>query len=194
MKREDFMYRFLVLLTLSAFTMPALAERTVVTQRPYYNPYYAPQAYYGGDYIPQRRFQRQNHSVFFDINDLEKYAMNRNFSKDSDQIRLERLETLAFGAVQEGDIYARYNNVRNAILSRPKQNYKTSLLRGLSNYLNGQLTGFTPQLNQNINSDIYSYPSDYERKSYTKYSSPWGSGYKSNYYGMGSGTGVHILD
>ena len=186
------MYRIVVLLMLSALSMPVFAERTVITRSPYNNPYYAPQAYYGGDYIPQRKFQRQNRSVFYDINDLEKYALNKTFTKDSDLTRLERLESVAFGAVQEGDIYARYDNVRNAILSRPKQNCKTTFLRGLSNYLNGQLTGFTPQVYSNYNP--YSSPSDFERKSYTQYSSPWGNSYRSDYYGMDSGSGVHILD
>ena len=186
------MYRFIIFLILSALTMPVYAERTVVTQRPYYNPYYAPQAYYGGDYIQQRKFMSKNRSAFYDINDLEKYAMNKTFTKESDRTRLERLETLAFGAVQEGDIYTRYDNVRNTILSRPKQNYKTSFLQGLSNYFNGQLTGFTPNVNSNYNP--YSSSSDFERKSYTQYSSPWGSGYRSNYYGMGSGSSVRILD
>ena len=186
------MYRFIILLILSTMSMPVFAERTVITRSPQYNPYYSPQAYYGGDYIPQSRFQRRNHSAFYDINDLERYALNKNFTKDSDRTRLERLETLAFGAVQEGDIYTRYDNVRNAILSRPKQNYKTSFLQSLSNYFNGQLTGFTPSLTNNYNS--YSYPSDYERKSYTEYGSPWNRGYKNEYYGMNSGSGVHILD
>ena len=186
------MYRFIIFLILSALTMPAFAERTFVTRSPYYNPYYAPQAYYGGDYYPQRKFTAKNRSVFYDINDLEKYAFNKNFTKDSDRTRLERLETLAFGAVREGDIYTRYDNVRNAILSRPKQNYKTSFLQSLSNYFNGNLTGFTPQINNNYSS--YPYPSGYEKKSYTEYSSPWGSGYKSDYYGMDNGAKIHILD
>ena len=184
------MYRFVVLLILSAITMPVFAARTVVTRSPIYNPYYAPQAYYGGDYIPQRRYMPKNRSIFSDINDLERYALNKNFTKDSDRIRLERLETLAFGAVQQGDIYTRYDNVRNAILSRPKHNYKTSLLQGLSNYFNGQLTGFTP----NVTNSYNSYPSEFEKNSYTQYSSPWGSGYRTEYYGTDSGTGVRILD
>ena len=171
--------------------MPAFsATRKIVTQTPYYNPYYAPQAYYGGDYIPRRSYRR-NASVFYDINDLERYAMNKNFTRDSDRVRLERLETLAFGAVQEGDIYTRYDNVRNAILTRPKQNYKTSVLKSISDYFSGQLTGYTPSLG--TSTPVY-YPSDYGQNSSTQYSSPFRSGYKTHSYGIGSGSGVHILD
>ena len=190
MEREDSMYRAIVLLLLTAIATPVFASRTVVTQTPVFNPYYSPQAYYGGDYIPNRRFQRHS-SVFHDINDLERYALNRNFTKDSDQVRLERLETLAFGAVQEGDIYTRYDNVRDAILTRPKPNYKTSLLRNISDYFSGQLTGYTPSMTT-TNPSFYS--SDYGQSSTTEYISPWGRGYRTNNYGAGSGTGVHILD
>ena len=181
------MYRFIVLLLLLSICKPVFAEITTID--PCYNPYYVPQAYYGGNYVPHRRYKTS--STFPDINELERYAMNKNFTKDSDRIRLERLETLAFGAVQEGDIYTRYDNVRASILSRPKQNYKTSLLRSLSDYFSGQLTGFTPNV---IDTNNNSYPSGYEKKSYTEYGSPWGRGYKSEYYGYGSGSGVHILD
>lgn len=185
------MHRFIVLLFLSSLSMPVFAEKVIIPPPNYYTSYYAPQAYYGGDYIPQRRYTHKNRSVFSDINELEKYAMNKVFAKDSDRMRLERLETLAFGAVQEGDIYKRYDNVKNSILSRPKPNNRTSLARSLSNYFNGQLTGFTPSLTNSY--DNY-YPSDFEKKSYTQYSSPWGSGYKINYYGTNSGSGIHFLD
>lgn len=180
------MYRFLVLAVLLTVFEPVFAER-IVTQAPLNNFYYSPQAYYGGNYAPRR--YAKNRSVFYDINDLERYAMNRNFTKDSDLVRLERLETLAFGAVQEGDIYARYDDVRNAILSRPKPNYKTSFLRSLSDYFNGQLTGFTPNV-----TNTGSYPSGYEKNSYSEYGSPFGRGYKTNYYGYDNGAGIHILD
>lgn len=187
------MCRLSLLILLFFVSMPAFAERTIVTRTPYYNHHY-PQAYYGGDYIPHRKYMPKNSSVFYDINDLEKYALNRNFTKDSDRARLERLETLTFGAIQEGDIYKRYDNVRSSILSRPKQNYKTSILQNISNYFNGQLTGFTPQINNSYSPDIYSYPSSYDRNSYTEHRSPWGSGYRMNNYGLSNGSGVHILD
>ena len=184
------MYRFSILFLALIVSIPVFATKTAVTQFPYNTRYYSPQAYYGGDYIPNRRFiQRRPNSPFYDINDLERYAFNRNFTRESNRSRLERLETLAFGTIQEGDITTRYDNVRNAILARPKQNYKTSLLKNISDYFNGQITGFTPSLNQ---SNYYSQP--YGINSSTGYSSPWGNGYSFNNYGINSGSSVQILD
>jgi len=182
------MYRIVVLTLLFIFSAPVFAARTVVTQTPVFNPHYG--AYYGGDYYPK---YHKNRSLFSDINELEKYAMNRNFARDNDQIRLERLENLAFGAIQEGDIYTRYDNVRNAILSRPKQNYKTSLLRNISDYFNGQMTGFTPGLSQ---PDCYNsfYPNGFGKSYSTGYSNPWGSGYRTENYGTRTGSSIRILD
>ena len=193
------MYRIVVLFLLLIVSTPVFsATRKFVTRTPIYNQYYAPQAYYGGDYMPSRRYSRRIASRFYDIDDLERYAFNKNFTKDGDRIRLERLETLAFGAVQEGDMNTRYDNVRNAILTRPKPNTKASLLRNLSDYLNGQMTGFTPSVSNTAADNFFnnSYPvsSDYGKRSYTNYSSPWGNGYRTNSYGIGSGSGVHILD
>jgi len=187
------MYRFIVILILTAITMPAFsASKTITTQTPIYNPHFG--AYYGGDYIPARtRFlhHKQSNSIFPDINDLERYAMNKNYSGEHDKTRLERLENLAFGAIQEGDYPTRYNNVRNAILTRPKQNYKTSLLRNLSDYFGGQMTGFTPPITQ-MNNSIYNSP--YSKSSISNYSTPWGHRTDINNYGFGSGTGIKILD
>jgi len=186
------MYRFIILLILSSISMPVFAERTVTTIQPYYIPYDTSQVYYGGNYILPKRYTK-NSSIFSDINELEKYAMNRNFTKDSDLTRLERLETIAFGAVQEGDIHSRYNNARNVLLSRPKQNPRNSILKNISNYFNGQLTGFTPPINSS-NTNIHPYSSGYERDYYSESISPWGRNFKTNHYGIGSGTGIRILD
>ena len=179
------MYRIVVLLLLFILSAPVFATRTVVTQSP--DPYYG--AYYGGDYVP--RYHKRHSSGFYDINDLEKYAMNKNFTRDSDRIRLERLETLAFGAVQEGDIYTRYDNVRNAILSRPKQNYKTSLLKNISDYFGGQMTGFTPPMSQ---ASYFNNPNAFGKSYSTGYSNPWGHKCNTSNYGSGSGTSIHLLD
>ena len=181
------MYRIVIFILLLSFTMPAFpATRKIVTQTPYYNQYYAPQAYWGGDYIPSRKYSRRVSSRFNDINDLERYAFNKNFTRESDRSRLERLENLAFGAIQEGDIYTRYNNARNAILTKPKQSFKTSVMQNISDYFNGQLTGFSPS--------ISTPSSDYGKHSYSGYSTPWGKAYRTNNYGIGSGSSVHILD
>ena len=182
------MYRTITIsFLLLILSLPVFAARTVVTQTPYYNPYHG--AYWGGDYIPQYSRQRNN-SIFSDINALEKYAMNRNFTRDSDRTRLERLETIAYGAVQQGDIITRYNNVREAILTRPKQNYKTSLLKSIGNYFNGQLTGFTPDITDS-GLDLLPYG---QSSSGSRYSSPWSRSEIINNYDSKSGTGIKILD
>ena len=185
------MYRFFVLLIISSLILPAYSStKNVVTQTPIYSPHYG--AYYGGDYLPPRtRHRKQTVSIFPDINDLEKYAMNRNFFRENDRTRLERLESLAFGAVQEGDYRTRYNNVRNAILSRPKPNYKTSLFRNISDYFGGQITGYTPSIDQ-TNGSFYTSP--FGKSSATNYSTPWGHGTSINNYGMSSGMGIKMLD
>jgi len=182
------MYRFAFLFLILILSYPCFSKtRTVVTQRPYYNPYYS--AYYGGDYVPNYRYSKRNSSIFSDINDLERYAMNRNFTRDTDRMRLERLEMQAFGAIQQGDMLSRYDNVRDAILSRPKQNYKTTLLKNINDYFNGQLTGFTPSINQ---SDFENY--SFGQSSHSNFVTPYGKGYRTNNYGIGNDAGVRIID
>lgn len=80
------------------------------------------------------------------LNALEKYAFNKNYKRDNNLQRLERLENLAFGAIQAGDLESRYKNVENAILSRPQYKTKNSFLNNVANYFAGQTTGFTPNL------------------------------------------------
>lgn len=222
------MYRvFLSLLILSAALLNplfVLAEsRTIVTRRPVYNnrfnnrhyhrppnryynnrrPYYRPNNFYNNAYN-QRRFFHPRRSSFSDLSALEQYTLNRNFTRESDLERLQRLERQAFGAVQQGDINTRYDNVRNAILSRPKNNYRTSLIRNIGNFFGGQLTGFTPSFNSSFDDDPFfssnssftttQFPSTFGSTSTTGYSSPFGKGYRVNNFGTGSSTGVHILD
>ena len=187
------MYRIMLIFSMFLFILPVFAERTVVTRQPYYQPYYNDQsAYYGGDYIPApSRYKKRHFSRYSDISDLERYALNRCYNNDNDLSRIARLEMQAFGAVQSGDIDTRYENVRNSILSRPKQNYKTSLLRNLGNFFGGQMTGFTPSI---YPSSFNSFPTTYGNSSVSGYSSPWGSGLRTNDYGVSSSSGVRILD
>lgn len=212
------MYRNLLILCI--FTLitstAAFAESKIIQVGPpirnysphHHNHYYRNPNYYTGTYrnpafYNRHRYQPQSH--FSDINALEKYSMNRNFRRESDLQRLQRLEMQAFGAVQSGDISQRYDNVRNAILSRPSyNNTKTSLLRNIGNYFAGQMTGFTPPLNSSFPSDNFfssnsgfastPYPTTYGNQSFNQYSSPFGGGFRLNNYGTGSSTGVRILD
>lgn len=188
-------------------------SRTIVTRTPlpYNHPYnYTnsrnPIHYYNGPYhnINRPYNIRRSTSGFSDISALEEYSMNRSFKRESDLERLERLELQAFGAIQQGDIASRYDNVRSAILSRPQQNYKTSLLRNIGNYFAGQMTGFTPSLNSFGSSNPYmtpmsgftttNYPTTYGNNSITEYSGPFGGGYRINNFGTGSSAGVRIID
>ena len=105
-------------------------------QRQYYN--HCPQCHHNNYFRPPIKINN--------IKKLEKYAMNRTFSNEDDITRLERLEELAFGAIQNGDISTRYNNVENAILARPPYKTKTSVLGTIGSFLAGQATGITPNI------------------------------------------------
>ena len=202
------MYRVIISLMILGLLSPlaAQAERTVVTQQPYYQPYY--NSYDDPYYQPYN-----NYTNFSDLGALEKYALNKTFNRESPLQRLQRLETQAFGAVQSGDLDTRYENVREAILSRPKDNFRTSLLRNLSNYLSGQMTGFTPSfgssnpypyatsfnpMNTYSNPNAFSYnqfPTTYDNGRTMSYGNgPFKGGYTINNYGTGSSSGVRILD
>ena len=98
---------------------------------------------------------REDFSIQEEVHFLTLAHLNRNFTRESDLERLQRLEMQAFGAVQQGDINTRYDNVRNAILSRPKNNYRTSLIRNIGNFFGGQLTGFTPSFNSSFDDDPF---------------------------------------
>lgn len=203
------MHRFILSLLLLTFISPISSfatTRTVVTQSPYYyNPNFnhiqTRRPYgYNRPHAPRQYYNPcHNCSNFSDINALEKYTMNRNFTRESDIQRLERLEMQAFGALQNGDINTRYENVRSAILSRPKQNYRTSLLRNIGDYFAGQTTGYTPSIgssNPFINSFSQgNYPTNYGNTSFTEFSGPFGTrGYNINNYSTGSNAGIRILD
>lgn len=98
---------------------------------------------------PHKSSCYRRYNPFFSKNDLdalEKYSLNKTYKRENDIRRLERLEDLAFGATQTGDLYSRYKNVENAILSRPQYKTKSSLLNNVANYFAGQATGFTPNL------------------------------------------------
>ena len=96
-------------------------------------------------HCPKCHFE-ENYLSSRDLNALEKYALDRTYQRENDLKRLERLENLAFGAAQSGNIFSRYKNVENAILSHPKQVQKRSFISNLANYFAGQTTGLTPSL------------------------------------------------
>lgn len=143
----------------------------IITTTPIYNPYY--NNYYDRSYYTPD-----------DISAIEKYTFNRTFKRDNALSRLERLEMQAFGTIQNGNYTTRYENVKSAILSRPKQNFRTTFARGLQDYFNGQLTGFTPSI----------YPTTYGNQNIINYGAgPLYNGFRYNNFNTGSNSGVHII-
>lgn len=150
----------------------------------------------------------QNYNPYLsknDLNALEKYALNKTYRRESDLQRLERLENLAFGSSQYGDLHSRYKNVENAILSRPKYNTNRSILGNLANYFSGQTTGFTPSLTSypaynnlggfSSNPYLFTQPSGYQNNSYEQYSNGiFGGGWGVRGSDFGTGSSIRILD
>ena len=182
------MCRFIICLLLFCLSIPSsFGSRTYVTQTPYVNPYYN---HYNNPYFYRRNYNPN----YADMNALEKYTFNRNYFKENDFERLQRLEMQAFGAIQQGDFDTRYANVRSAILSRPKAHTQSSVWRNMADYFSGQMTGFTPQINQYPGGYSY-YPSNYGTSSINEYSSPFGGhGMNIKKYGTSSGMGITLLD
>lgn len=167
------------------------AERKIIRQNPYINnPYYRHPDYFIEEVLPDN------------LTALEKYSMNRSYRREHPLRRLERLESLAFGSVQSGDIALRYKNLENAILSRPAPYTKRTALGTLANYFAGQATGLTPSLFTNFGNG-YSYDNfgynPYINGSSTRrieqYSNGiFGSGYRVMNNSLGNGSSVRILD
>ena len=224
-----FLIYFLLLVLLSPSVLTANAQ-TIVTRRPVYNRYNNRNFHhnhcrnfhnnnYSNRYYrkPHRNIINNRNNSFFnnnrrfyntpgfstsfsDLGMLENYTLNRNFNKESDLERLERLEMQAFGAIQSGDINSRYDNVRTAILSRPQPTrVKNSLFRTIGNFFGGQMTGFSPSFdNDPFFADSFfnqnQYPSTYGTQSAASYSRPFGGGSRIQNYGTGSTCGVQLLD
>ena len=155
------------------------------------HPHHCPQCHYNNPFLSQD-----------DLNALEKYALNKTYRRENDLQRLERLENLAFGATQVGDVYSRYKNVENAILSRPKYGTKQSVWSNIANYFAGQATGFTPNLTPynslgGFSSNPYAFTPNpgYNNNSFEQYSNGiFGGGWGMTGSNFGTGSSVRILD
>ncbi len=175
--------RLFVCFLLLVNTIPVFAK-TVTTTRPYYyNPYN------GGYYSP--RYSNG-------LNALERYALNRSYARENAIQRLERLENLAFGAAQAGDLDTRYQQVENAILNRPKYNgYRNSFKNALGNYIAGQATGVTPSILTQDLMPAYTtgFAPQYTNSNIMQYSSfPFGGrGYRVMNNNYGTNSGIRIL-
>ena len=185
--RRIFLSFFILLVSVQS----VFASRTVVTQTPYYNynnPYLYRQYYNQRRGVYPRSYYNPN---FTELSALEKYAFDRSYARENNLDRLQRLEMQAFGAIQQGDFDTRYDNVRNAILSRPKAHTNSSVWRNIGDYFSGQMTGFTPQINTSGNY----YTPTFGRSTFVESSSPFGGRtIRTGNYGMSSGTGITILD
>ena len=188
---------FIILITILSINPVIAGSRHIVTQNPIRNyPYYQPHNYYYPIVSSA------------DLSALEKYAMNKSYSRENPIHRLERLENLAFGSTQYGDIESRYKNVEAAILSRPNYtNTKRSLLNNVANYFAGQATGFTPSITNSLpdnyypshsyntgSNSFYTYPSGYGTQRIDHYSNGlFGGGYNVNNSSLGNGSSIRIL-
>ena len=131
------------------------------------------------------------------LNALERHALKKNYKRESDLERIQRLETLAFGAIQEGDINSRFYNLEQAILSMPQvSTQNNSVLSSLTNFFKGHPTGFTPSLSDSFMPTFNPYPSGSLRnRQYEQYSNmPFGSGWGFSDQNFNGGTSVRILD
>ncbi len=164
--------------------------RNYNSYRPHRHGYYRPPCRHCDYYSPYNEIQPGN------LNALERYALKKNYTRESDLSRLERLESLAFGAVQEGDLTTRYQNVENAILSRPPQNgYKRSVIGSIADFLGGQMTGFTPSLNSGFGNDVFSNYPTYSNTRAEQYSNGiFGGGWGVQNQNFGNGSSIRILD
>ena len=184
-------YLIVICLLLMSVCCSFAGTSRVITQNPYINnPYYRHNNYYQTEVLPR------------DLSALEKYSMNRVYSRESSLRRLERLEDLAFGSIQSGDIKSRYRNVEAAILSRPQYNTQRSVLGKLTNYFLGQPTGYTPPLYDNFGNN-YLPPYDsylnngniYGNSRINQYSNGiFGGGYSLFNNNLGNRSSVRILD
>ncbi len=169
----------------------------------------ARQKFHFPDHCRNCHYNQGDYLSHGNLNALEKYALNKTFRKESDLARLERLENLAFGATQIGDIASRYANVEQAILSRPKYKTKNSLLGNLANYFAGSPTGYTPSLNNFYNSTMglpagigftnfggdYLPAPGYINQNFEHYSNgPFSQGWGMSSQNYSSGSSIRILD
>ena len=165
---------------------------------------HCPDCYANGNYYRQFNKPIPKSS----LKKLEKYVWGRNFSNENDLSRLERLEELAFGAIQAGDYTTRYNNVASAIMSRPKYKTKNNFLSSLGSIITGQATGLTPNITtQELNGyDRFApFGGDYFAPGYRglpsygnnmveHYSNGlFGGGWGSFHNSTGTGSGITIL-
>lgn len=187
----------------SNFSTNGVPTSTYLNGRPYNNRNYRNShkiySYNRPRYYKRTPYSYNNYGIPINsLNALEKYALKKNYSRDNSITRLERLEDLAFGAVQTGDIATRYRNVENAILTRPQNNYRRSVIGNIANFFNGQMTGFTPSISgMDFDDNFFNnpYTSGYSNTRAEQYSNGiFGGGWGIMNQNYGGGSSVKILD
>lgn len=209
------MYKFIIYLLISLTILPASADFVTYSNvNPYYNNYNnryninSPNRQIVKNYnkLLQRNRNLNNHYynnsylLKKNLSALERHALDKTFQRDNELKRLERLENLAFGSIQSGDLYSRYNNLESAILSRPKYR-QNSILNNIASYFVGQATGFTPNLYPYSNINTLGGFNDFDSSGFTnnryeQYSNGLFGGHGWSYSGVGTGNGssVRILN
>ncbi len=132
------------------------------------------------------------------LSKMEQRVLNRTFGMDTTKNRIERLEENMFGAVQSGDLVARYET-----LNRASTSYKAPVVyntqpstgwrRTVGNMImGGTVTGMTPPLHAGMDpySDFIDNRAPGGRAHYHTGNRGWGYGGQS----IGTRTGVTILD
>ena len=179
---------------------PQLNRNNTINYRNYNRPF--------RQYRTQCNHPNCNYAMYRNgLSALEKYALKKNYGGESELNRLERLEMLAFGAVQNGDVGERFSNVESAILSRPQYDgQKKSFLNKLGNYFLGEATGTTPTLMPGLSPAYmqgygpfggynFMQPQGFSNSTVESYSNGlFGSGYSITGNDYGGGSSVKILD
>lgn len=140
------------------------------------------------------------------LNKMERQVFNQTFPQNNPQRRIERLEEQLFGAVQSGDLNARYEAVKMASKAYnktsdyiPNNSYGTSGWKGLAAALGnsltgGYMTGFTPPitpyygngynrynrfngLSNFVNPNRFNYSNPYMRAYGSPYTTPFSPSY-----------------
>ena len=119
--------------------LPSVSRSTTINSIPF-NKYAYPYNNYRKNYYP----------VYNRLNNLEKYTFGKTYPYETDTHRLRRLERQAFGEEQYGNFEERYYNAKSGILNRPKQNYNKSLLQRFTSFMEGETTGYTPQITPKV--------------------------------------------
>lgn len=145
------------------------------------------------------------------LSKLENKIFNQDFSQNSAQRRIERLEQQVFGAEQSGNLTTRYENLVVAVKyynTNPTNNYypnsvASSGLRGMMNnmgnsMIGGSMTGMTPPMGPSYNgyNDPFSSlnPGGGIYRGYGVNNGLRGYRYQDDFENFGTGTGVKILD